>query len=281
MVRRGQANTGARRSKNPRPRLGQHFLHDSVYRARIIDALPLESRDAVVEIGAGHGAMTPLLAERARKVVAVELDPRLVEGLEQAFGSDARIRILSSDVLQVELAALCEREQISECFVFGNLPYYITSPILHHLFAQRERIRAMGLVMQREVAERLTATPGTRDYGYLTVATQLFSRPDVAMIIPPGAFAPPPKVQSALVTFRMRAAFDQWPASTCDEFLQFVKRCFAQKRKNLLNNLASRFSRSQILAALERSGQRAAARAEELSLPDLAAIYSVLESTYR
>jgi 16S rRNA (adenine1518-N6/adenine1519-N6)-dimethyltransferase len=230
----------------------------------------------VFEIGPGRGAMTAPLADRARKVIAIEIDAALAQGLQENFRDESRVQIVLADVLRVDLAALCRQEGITQGFVFGNLPYYITSPILHRLFAQRPCIRAMGLVMQCEVAERLIAEPGSRDYGYLTVATQLFSQPQISLAIPPGVFSPAPKVQSALVTFCMEAKFDAWPAATCDRFLEFVKRCFAQKRKNLLNNLAGSFPRRRIVQAFEGTGKPASARAEQLSVQDLAGIFETL-----
>lgn len=259
-----------------RPKLGQHFLHDSRYRSLIADALPLAAGEVVIEIGPGKGAMTSLLAARARKVIGIELDRALAQSLQEDFRDDRRVEIILGDVLDVDFAALCRQEGAAQGFVFGNLPYYITSPILHHLFAQRESICAMGLLMQREVADRLTAVPGTRDYGYLTIATQLYSQPQAVLSVPPGAFSPPPKVQSALVTFQMKARFDLWPQPVCDGFLNFVKRGFAQKRKNLLNNLAPIYSRNRIMQALEQAGRPAGARAEQLSLEELAAIFEFL-----
>jgi 16S rRNA (adenine1518-N6/adenine1519-N6)-dimethyltransferase len=258
------------------PKLGQHFLHDQGYRARILEALPLHPGDLVFEIGPGRGAMTTLLAGRARKVIAVEIDRALAQRLQEDFPQGSHVEIILADVLRVDFAALCRGEGVAQGFIFGNLPYYITSPILHHLFAQRDSIRAMGLLMQREVAERLTAAPGTRDYGYLTIATQVCSQPQITLAVPPGAFSPAPKVQSALVTFRMKAKFDRWPRTTCDEFLDFVKRCFAQKRKNLLNNLSSVYSRRRITQALEEAGKPANLRAEQLSTEELAGVFEHL-----
>jgi 16S rRNA (adenine1518-N6/adenine1519-N6)-dimethyltransferase len=259
-----------------RPKLGQHFLHDQRYRARILEALPLEAGDVVFEIGPGRGAMTALLAGRARKVIAIEIDRALAQGLQEDFRQGPNVEIIPADVLRIDFAALCREEGIAQGFVFGNLPYYITSPILHHLFAQRDSIRSMGLLMQREVAERLTAAPGTRDYGYLTVATQLYSQPQVVLAVPPGAFSPAPKVQSALVIFRMKTKFNRWPQGTCDKFLEFVKRCFAQKRKNLLNNLGSVFPRGRIMQAFEEIGEPPNLRAEQLSLEQLARVFERL-----
>jgi 16S rRNA (adenine1518-N6/adenine1519-N6)-dimethyltransferase len=259
-----------------RPKLGQHFLHDQRYRARILEALPLESGEVVFEIGPGRGAMTALLAERARKVIAIEIDGTLAQKLRENFREESRVEIIRADVLRVDFSALCRGEGIAQGFVFGNLPYYITSPILHHLYAQRDSIHAMGLLMQREVAERLTAEPGSRDCGYLTIATQVYSQPHIALGVPPGAFSPAPKVQSALVTFRMVAKFEGWPKAAYDRFLEFVKRCFAQKRKNLLNNLAGIFPRTRIMQALEEAGKPANLRAEQLSLEELAGVFERL-----
>jgi 16S rRNA (adenine1518-N6/adenine1519-N6)-dimethyltransferase len=264
-----------------RPKLGQHFLHDQRFRTRILEALPLEAGEVVFEIGPGRGAMTGLLAGRARKVIAIEIDGVLAQRLQGDFSKESRVEIILADVLRVDFSALCRQEGIAQGFVFGNLPYYITSPILHHLYAQRDSIRAMGLLMQREVAERLTAQPRSHDYGYLSVATQFYSQPLIALPVPPGAFSPAPKVQSALVTFRMKAKFDRWPKATGDEFLEFVKRCFAQKRKNLLNNLAGIYPRARIVQALEEAGKSANVRAEQLSLEDLTAVFETLSGTAR
>jgi 16S rRNA (adenine1518-N6/adenine1519-N6)-dimethyltransferase len=259
-----------------RPKLGQHFLHDQRFRTKILEELDLRADDVVIEIGPGRGAMTGLLAGRARKVIAVEVDRELAQQLEADFAGQPAVLIILADILRVDLAAICRQEGVAQAFVFGNLPYYITSPILHKLFEQRDSIRSMGLLMQREVAERLTAEPGTRDYAYLSIATQVFSQPCIAVAVPPGAFAPAPKVQSALVTFRMKAKFDQWPREKGDEFLEFVKRCFAQKRKNLLNNLGGIYLRTRLLEAFEAAGKPANLRAEELSLEELAAVFESL-----
>ncbi|HXW16640.1 MAG TPA: 16S rRNA (adenine(1518)-N(6)/adenine(1519)-N(6))-dimethyltransferase RsmA [Terriglobia bacterium] len=259
-----------------RPKLGQHFLQDQGYRNKILEALPLEAGDVVIEIGPGRGAMTALLAGRARRVIAIELDRALAQGLQEEFPEESRVQIIPADVLRVDFAALCGQEGVQQAFVFGNLPYYITSPILHHLFAQWRSIRSMGLLMQREVAERLTAAPGTRDYGYLTIATQICSHPEIALTVPPGAFSPAPKVQSSLVIFQMKAKYNQWPQEKCDKFLEFAKRCFAKKRKNLLNNLGGSYLRTRLLEAFEAAGKSPNLRAEQLSLEELAGIFERL-----
>jgi 16S rRNA (adenine1518-N6/adenine1519-N6)-dimethyltransferase len=269
-----------------RPKLGQHFLASASYRRRIAEALDLRPDDLVIEIGAGRGAMTELLAARAGRVIAIELDPALAVKLAEQLRSDSRIEVLQTDILSTNLPALCQQHQAEKCFVFGNLPYYITSPILHHLFASWTHIRAMGLLAQREVADRLTATPGTRAYGYLSVFTQLYAEPRIVLGVPPGAFVPLPKVRSALVSFQMRS---QLPESLRDatlpsessprretQFLGFVKRCFAQKRKKLLNNLAGTYSRARLDQALAALGLPSTVRAEQLTLEQFAGLFQSL-----
>jgi 16S rRNA (adenine1518-N6/adenine1519-N6)-dimethyltransferase len=256
-----------------RPKLGQHFLQDPHYRKRILDELRLHADDVVIEIGPGRGAMTAPLLERVRKVLAIEIDSGLAQQLQKEFATESRVAILHTDVLSVNLAELCRQQGASESFVFGNLPYYITSPILHHLFAYRDSIRAMGLLVQREVAERLAAEPGTRDYGYLTVCTQLYFQPRIVLAVPPGAFSPPPRVRSALVMFETRCRFPEWKRKEYGEFLEFVKCCFAKKRKTLVNNLAGRFSRDQVARALAEAGKPANLRAEQLPVEELATVF--------
>jgi 16S rRNA (adenine1518-N6/adenine1519-N6)-dimethyltransferase len=259
--------------KSYRPKLGQHFLIDRRYQQRILDALDIRSEDLVVEIGAGRGAMTGLLARRARSVVAVEVDPVLVEKLKTEMRDEPRVEILRADVLSTDIAELCRLAATEQCFIFGNLPYYITSPILHHLFAFRTRIRSMALLVQREVAGRITAEPGRRAYGYLSVLAQIYSQPRVVLAVPPGAFSPPPKVHSALVSFAMQTKFPEWPTEDYERFLEFVKRCFAQKRKSLRNNLARTHGRQRIEQELGRLDLAPDVRAEQLTMQQLAYLY--------
>jgi len=259
-----------------RPKLGQHFLVDASYRRRIAAIVDLRSEDLVVEIGPGRGAMTELLAERAREVVAVELDTMLAEELRKKLGPGSPIEVLQADILDVDVAELCRRHGTERCLVFGNVPYYITSPIIQRLFLFRDRIRSMALLVQHEVAERLVAAPGTREYGYLTVLTHLFSYPRILLGVPPGAFAPPPKVQSTLVGFQMRETAGPGsllPNAAVVGFSQFVKRCFAQKRKNLSNNLAGFYSRARVELELDRISLAHSVRAEQLTLKELLQLY--------
>jgi 16S rRNA (adenine1518-N6/adenine1519-N6)-dimethyltransferase len=259
-----------------RPKLGQHFLADSGFRRRIADSLSLRAGDLIIEIGAGRGAMTGLLAERARRVVAIELDRALVEQLKEKFEGDSRIEILHADILSADLAALCRRYETNQCFVFGNLPYYITSPILDHLGNFRGAIRAMALLVQREVADRLIAAPGSSDYGYLSVFVQLFSRPRLLFSVPPGAFSPPPQVHSALVEFQIHPRLPELSPIEQERLLTFVKRCFAQKRKNIINNLSGIVPRARLEQALDQIELPATVRAEQMSIEQFAGLLARL-----
>jgi 16S rRNA (adenine1518-N6/adenine1519-N6)-dimethyltransferase len=247
-----------------RPKLGQHFLRDRRFQRRIVESLAIHSNDLVCEIGPGRGAMTELLAARAQQVVAIEVDRELAQMLQQKFSNKKGIEVLEADILLSDLGSLCRRYQREQCFVFGNLPYYITSPIFHHLLDYADWIHGMGLVVQREVAERLSASPGSRHYGYLTVLTQLGTNPRIEFGIPPGAFSPPPKVDSALVTFQMKGM--RLPAEERKTLLEFVKLCFAHKRKNLLNNLAQVYARPRVETELAALKLPPTIRAEQLAL---------------
>src|SRR5262249_30281979 len=156
----------------------------------------------------------------------IELDRELAASLSRRFGPEKRIEVVSGDILETDLADLCRRSGVERCFVFGNVPYYITSPILRHLFDSYRSVRGMALVLQREVAGRLVAVPGTRAYGYLSVLARTYSEPRLRLGIPPRAFSPPPEVDSALVDFRLGAKFPDRSPSAELAFLGFVKRCF-------------------------------------------------------
>ncbi len=259
-----------------RPKLGQHFLASEGYRRRIIEALPLRPDDLVIEVGPGRGAMTALLAERASHVVAIEVDPALAGKLREQFQKQPQIEIIGADILSTDVAAVCRRHNAEKCFVFGNLPYYITSPILRHLMGEAAWIRGMACLVQREVADRITAQPGSRDYGYLSVFVQIHAEPKIVLKVPPGAFSPPPKVQSAFVDFKMRPRFPDWSAREQAQFIEFAQLCFAQKRKKLLNNLQKGYSRAVTLEVFEEAGLPQSIRAEELTVDQLARLYRTL-----
>lgn len=262
-----------------RQRLGQHFLSDPNWREEIareigiskntsnfsVPAVPKEF--CWIEIGAGHGEMTRHLAATGRPVIAVELDPPLARRLSELATEYPNLSVDHNDVLKTDLRALAAGRRVR---IYGNLPYYITSPILHHLFGFADLIDEIHVVIQMEVALRLTAKPGTRDYGYLSVLAQYYSWPLIALEIPRGAFRPPPEVGSALVSMRLPGEKQNRPISDEAKFLDFVKLCFAQKRKTLVNNLRSIAKPDKTREVLQTIGLSAGARAEELSVAKLA-----------
>lgn len=240
-------------------RLGQHFLIRRNILQRLAEAACPRPEPLVVEIGPGRGALTEFLLVRADRVVAIEIDPRLAEFLRERFRDAPELTVLEADVLDTDLA------QWGPAVVAGNLPYYITSPILERIFALGPLLRRAVVLTQREVAERLTARPGTREYGYHTVLTNLFTAPEILFRVPPGAFSPPPKVDSAAVRFTPRPPLPDLPNPAA--FLEFAGRAFQHKRKTLRNNLQP-FYGKQAAAWPE-----ARLRAEQLSLEQLLDLY--------
>jgi 16S rRNA (adenine1518-N6/adenine1519-N6)-dimethyltransferase len=261
-----------------RQRLGQHFL-GAGWRERVIDAAlgRAASADGVwIEIGAGHGEMTALLASQASSVVAIELDAKLLPGLRALAARLGNVSVVSGDVLSMNLEDLAGGQRFR---VYGNIPYYITSPIVHHLFARPERLEAAFLVMQLEVAERLAARPGRREYGYLSAFTQYYAESEILLRIPRGAFRPPPEVASALVALRLPGQRATLGVRDEAAFVEFLKGCFAQKRKTLRNNLRAMTPAGRAEALLAECGIAREARAEQLSLPELARIFAGVRSS--
>ena len=206
--------------------------------------------EQILEIGPGQGALTELLLARAERVVAVEIDPAMIALLGERFGGEKKLTVVAGDVLQTDLA------QWGPSVLAGNLPYYITSPILDRIFAARGVVREAVLLVQREVAQRLVAEPGSRDYGLLSVRTQVYAEAKYLFKVPPGAFKPPPKVESAVVRLVMREAIEDQ-----ETFLQFAARCFGHKRKTLRNNLIGYYNKDLVEAQPE-----AGLRGEQLSI---------------
>ncbi len=254
-------------------RLGQHFLKDPAWRERILRALPIAPDDLWLEIGAGHGEMTRELGRHAGRVAAIEVDGKLLPGLERLADELGNVTIVPGDVLALDLGQITGGAAFH---VYGSLPYYITSPILQRLFEHAERVRSISVVVQLEVAVRMTARPGRRDYGYLSVVTQFHTQPEIALRLPPGAFQPRPKVASALVRMTLPGQRAELGVDDAAAFLQFVGHCFAQKRKTLLNNLRGHFPVARIESALTAVRLTPRARAEELSLPVFASLFHVL-----
>lgn len=233
------------------PRLGQHFLTSAAVLERIAEAVSSTRSQRVIEIGPGRGALTRYLLPRAEELHAIELDEMLIPVLEQAFGSAPGFYLHQANVLDMDLA------QWGSAVIAGNLPYYITSPIIDKFIRLGAGFDTAVFLIQEEVAERLRASPGIRDYGFLSVQTQLFCSVELIVRVPPGAFSPPPKVNSAVV--RLRRHSDVTPAHA--GLLQLVSRCFTMKRKTLRNNLKPYYP-AAVIDTLPEAGMRA----EQLSI---------------
>jgi 16S rRNA (adenine1518-N6/adenine1519-N6)-dimethyltransferase len=256
--------------------MGQHFLAGESWQQRILASLPRDADATWVEIGAGHGEMTRLLAARCRRLIAIEADLALARNLQEAQQQHPDewrgVEIVTGNVLEMDLAELAG----GHFRIYGSLPYYITSPILHLFFGCIEKLKSAHIVVQLEVAERIVAHPGSRAFAYLSAACQFYARPAIAFRIPPGAFRPPPRVTSALVSMTVPGERASLEISDEAEFLKFVQICFSHKRKTLRNNLQAIASRESFRSALAASGQRPDARAEQLTLSDFALLFSRL-----
>jgi 16S rRNA (adenine1518-N6/adenine1519-N6)-dimethyltransferase len=263
----------------PKPKLGQNFLVDQHAVERIAAALGDLSGRTVVEIGPGRGAITSLLVSKARRVLAVELDRELATQLraQHQSGENNQLTVIEQDVLQFDFAAAAQ-EAREKLLVAGNLPYYITSPILLKLAASHAALDRAVLMVQREVADRITAQPGTRDYGMLSVTVQMYGPVEPLFTLPPHAFSPPPEVHSTVFRWRFAPRFEELCVSETG-FLKLARQAFAQKRKTLANNLrAAGYAPAVTFAALEQAGIPPQARAETLPLESFAALCKALES---
>ncbi|MFP5230977.1 MAG: 16S rRNA (adenine(1518)-N(6)/adenine(1519)-N(6))-dimethyltransferase RsmA [Acidobacteriota bacterium] len=261
--------------RTQRPKLGQNFLVSPTAQAAIADAVGNPAARTVVEIGPGRGAITALLAGRAQRLVAIELDRELAPRLREQFAGRTSVEVVEQDVLETDFSALRAGEG-EKLLVVGNLPYYITSDILLRLFLYAAEIERAVVMVQREVADRIAASPGTRDYGVLTVTAQMYARVEKLMTLPPGAFSPPPQVYSTVLRLTMAPRLGELGIEP-EGFLRFIRGCFAQKRKMLARNLRNAgFEAQHVTLAMERCCVKASARAEELGVETLARLWREL-----
>lgn len=249
--------------RRPRKRLGQHFLHDPIVIAKIIAAIEPQRGDRLVEIGGGRGALTAPLLERSDELHVIELDNNLADLLEERYGESAALTVHRGDALKLDYSRFAEDGAVLR--IVGNLPYNVSTPLLFRLLAFRTNILDMHLMLQKEVVDRMTAQPGGKDYGRLTVMLAAWTDIEACFEIGPGAFTPPPKVRSTFVRIRPRRT----PGFTVrDEaaFAGIVMRLFSMRRKTLARALKGRLTAGQIEAA----GIEPGARPETLRPADFA-----------
>ena len=275
----------ARSMRNHKPRIGQHFLADDSAAARIVNALGDISQSTVLEIGPGRGTLTSLLASRSRRLIAIELDRVLAAQLRMKFSNASNVEIIEGDILAIDFHTLfgpkpgASRPGLvhkpEPAHVVGNIPYYISSDILLRIFEFRQYFSTIVIMVQREVADRITARPGGSNYGLLSATAQLYANVEKLFTLQPGAFSPPPKVQSTVIRLTIAAKLANLDVAE-DGFVEFLKLSFGQKRKTLWNNLKSRYEPDVLRAALQKTGVKPTVRAEALSLEKTAALFRAL-----
>ncbi len=259
----------------PKKRFGQHFLKDKNIIRKIVDGAGVSKDDLVLEIGPGLGDMTSLLSQKAEKVIAVELDRELYSILLEKFGA-SNVEVVNADALKFDIGGLFERFD-KKIKIVANLPYNISTPLLFKFFEDRDYISSMTLMFQKEVANRLTAVPGTKDYGVLSIYAQLYTKPSFLFKVSPHAFTPPPKVDSAVVRLDV---LKEPSVRAIDEglMLKVVKAAFGQRRKTLSNALSSGLGlrKEAVNTALKKAGVEGSRRGETLTLDEFRNLSDVL-----
>lgn len=261
-------------------RYGQNFLIDSHILEKIIEAAEITKEDMVLEIGPGIGTMTQYLAEHAREVVAVEIDKMLIPILEDTLSAYDNVTVINKDILKVDIEALArEKNGNRPIKVVANLPYYITTPIIMGLFESHTPLASITIMVQKEVADRMQAGPGTKDYGALSLAVQYYAKPEIMMNVSPGCFIPKPNVGSAVIRL---TRYEQNPVQVKDEDFLFllIRAAFGQRRKTLVNSLTNAsflsLSKEEILHALSEMGVSETVRGEALTLEAFAKLSNLL-----
>lgn len=255
-------------------KFGQNFLIDGRVLEKIIAAAEITEEDMVLEIGPGIGTMTQYLAEQARQVVAVEIDKNLIPILEETLKDYKNITVINEDILKLNIGELAEKyNQGKPIKVVANLPYYITTPIIMGLFESNVPIANITVMVQKEVAERMQAGPGTKDYGALSLAVQYYASPYIVANVPPNCFIPRPSVGSAVIRL---TRYEKPPVEVLDSRLMFdlIRASFNQRRKTLVNGLKNSpelvFSKEEIESAVEQLGKGMSVRGESLTLEEFA-----------
>ena len=255
--------------------LGQNFLIDMNIMRRIVDAAGLDEHTGALEIGPGIGALTEQLAKKASRVTAVEIDNRLISILHEVMEPYPNVSVVHGDVLKVDLHALFQDrfQEVERVSVVANLPYYVTTPIMMKLLEERLPLKNIVVMIQKEVAERMAASPGGKEYGSLSVAVQYYCEPEIVCTVPHTVFIPQPNVESAVIRLKVR---EEPPVRVSDEalFFEVVQASFAQRRKTLWNNLKARYNQlmgtEALQEALEEAQIEPSRRGETLSLDEYA-----------
>lgn len=262
-------------------KFGQNFLIDPHVLEKIVESSGVTKEDCVLEIGPGLGTMTQYLAEAAREVIAVEIDRNLIPILQETLAGYENVTLIREDILKVDIAALvAERNGGRPVKVVANLPYYITTPILMELLENRVPFQNITVMVQKEVAERMQAGPGTKDYGALSLAVQYYTLPEIVANVPPNCFLPRPKVGSCVIRLTLH---ERPPVDTPDEKFLFalIRASFNQRRKTLVNGLGNAaglpVKKEEAAAALEAMGLSATVRGEALTLEQFAQLSRLLK----
>ncbi|MED1206019.1 16S rRNA (adenine(1518)-N(6)/adenine(1519)-N(6))-dimethyltransferase RsmA [Heyndrickxia acidicola] len=267
--------------------LGQNFLVDPNILKKITEFAELTDQSGAIEIGPGIGALTEHLARASKKVVAFEIDQRLLPILDDTLSPYGNVKIIHQDVLKADVSEMIQEEfqQVKDLMVVANLPYYVTTPIIMKLLEERLPIRGIVVMLQKEVADRISAKPGTKDYGSLSIAIQYYTKAEAVMIVPKTVFMPQPNVDSAVIRLTKR----EQPAAqvTNEEFFFSVTRAaFAQRRKTILNNLTSQLpdgkeKKQQIIDILEEVNIEPSRRGETLSIQEFADLSNELYPLFK
>jgi len=256
--------------KSRRHALGQHFLNNEGVLRKIVAAVDPRPEDLIVEVGAGRGILTARLAAGAGRVIAVEKDEKLIPGLRN--GMPANVEVVHGDILRLDLGEIARKAGVTALRLVGNIPYSISSPLLFRVLDDRTLLSDCVFLLQKEVAERVTAGPGTKSYAPLGILLQGEFEAKIAFTVAPGSFSPPPKVQSALLTLRRRSV-PLHPGAADEPYRAFLRAAFAERRKMLWKNLSRRATPAALEAAYGSLGLARSTRAEELSPDSLFALY--------
>lgn len=261
-------------------KFGQNFLIDTSVLERIMNAAEITKEDCVLEIGPGIGTMTQYLAERAKKVFAVEIDKNLIPILDETLAEYDNVTVMNEDILKVDIEKLVQEQNEGKPIkVVANLPYYITTPIIMSLFESKVPLHSITIMVQKEVADRMQEMPGSKEYGALSLAVQYYAKPEIVANVPPNCFMPRPSVGSAVIKL---TRYEQPPVVVVDEKLMFqiIRASFNQRRKTLVNGLTNasflQVGKEEILQALVQMGQPASVRGETFSLEQFAQLTNLL-----